>query len=62
MTYFIGIDIAKYKYDCFIYNHKDEVIYDSPYFFICQPPAFQTAQNNQSHNLLWPVSANPDQD
>ena len=26
MTYFIGIDIAKYKHDCFIHDHNGEVI------------------------------------
>ena len=29
MTYFIGIDIAKYKHDCFIMDHNGEVIYSS---------------------------------
>ena len=29
MTYWIGIDIAKYKHDCFIMNHHGEVIRDS---------------------------------
>lgn len=26
MTYFVGIDIAKYKHDCFICDHNGEVI------------------------------------
>ena len=26
MTYFVGIDIAKFKHDCFIMNHEGEVI------------------------------------
>ena len=26
MTYFVGIDIAKYKHDCFIHDHNGEVI------------------------------------
>ena len=29
MTYFIGIDIAKYKHDCFIMDHNGEVIFES---------------------------------
>lgn len=29
MTYFIGIDIAKYKHDCFIMDHNGEVIRNS---------------------------------
>ena len=29
MTYFIGIDLAKYKHDCFIMNQNGEVIRDS---------------------------------
>ncbi len=29
MTYWIGIDIAKHKHDCFIMNHHGEVIRDS---------------------------------
>lgn len=29
MTYFVGIDIAKYKHDCFIHNHNGEVIHHS---------------------------------
>ena len=29
MTYFVGIDIAKRKHDCFIMNHHGEVIRDS---------------------------------
>jgi len=29
MTYFIGIDIAKYKHDCFIMDHNGEVIFKS---------------------------------
>ena len=29
MTFFIGIDIAKYKHDCFILNHEGEVIRSS---------------------------------
>ena len=29
MTFFIGIDIAKYKHDCFILNHEGEVIRES---------------------------------
>lgn len=29
MTYFIGLDIAKYKHDCFIMNENEEVIKDS---------------------------------
>ena len=29
MTYFVGIDIAKHKHDCFIMNHQGEVIRDS---------------------------------
>lgn len=29
MTYFIGIDIAKFKHVCFIKNHNDEVIQNS---------------------------------
>lgn len=29
MTFFIGIDIAKYKHDCFILDHEGEVIRDS---------------------------------
>lgn len=29
MTFFVGIDIAKYKHDCFIMNHHGEVIRDS---------------------------------
>ena len=26
MTYFVGIDIAKFKHDCFIVNENGEVI------------------------------------
>lgn len=33
MTYWIGIDIAKHKHDCFILNHQGEVIRDSFSFF-----------------------------
>ena len=29
MTYFIGIDIAKYKHDCFVMDHNGEVIFKS---------------------------------
>ena len=29
MTYFIGIDLAKYKHDCFIMDENGEVIRDS---------------------------------
>lgn len=29
MTYFIGIDIAKFKHDCFIMDHNGEVIHNS---------------------------------
>jgi len=29
MTYFIGIDIAKFKHVCFIMNHNGEIIRDS---------------------------------
>lgn len=29
MTFFIGIDIAKYKHDCFVLNHEGEVIRES---------------------------------
>ena len=29
MTYFVGIDIAKYKHDCFIHDHNGEVIHHS---------------------------------
>ena len=29
MTYFVGIDIAKFKHDCFIMNHEGEVIRNS---------------------------------
>lgn len=29
MTYFIGIDIAKFKHDCFIMDHNGEVIFNS---------------------------------
>ena len=29
MTYFIGIDIAKYKHDCFVMDHNGEVIFNS---------------------------------
>lgn len=29
MTYFVGIDIAKFKHDCFIMNHEGEVIRSS---------------------------------
>ena len=29
MTYFIGIDIAKFKHDCFIMDHNGEVIRNS---------------------------------
>ena len=29
MTYFIGIDIAKFKHVCFIKDHNDEVIQNS---------------------------------
>ena len=29
MTFFIGIDIAKRKHDCFIMDHQGEVIRDS---------------------------------
>lgn len=29
MTFLVGIDIAKYKHDCFIMNHDGEVIRDS---------------------------------
>lgn len=29
MTFFIGIDIAKYKHDCFIVDHEGEVIQES---------------------------------
>lgn len=29
MTYFIGIDIAKYKHDCFIMEHNGEVVRNS---------------------------------
>lgn len=29
MTYFVGIDIAKHKHDCFIMNHLGEIIHDS---------------------------------
>ena len=29
MTYFVGIDIAKYKHDCFIQDHNGEVIHNS---------------------------------
>lgn len=29
MTYFVGIDVAKYKHDCFIQDHNGEVIHKS---------------------------------
>ena len=29
MTYFVGIDIAKYKHDCFIHDHNGVVIHHS---------------------------------
>ena len=29
VTYFIGIDIAKFKHDCFIMDHNGEVIHNS---------------------------------
>ena len=29
MTYFIGIDLVKYKHDCFIMDENGEVIRDS---------------------------------
>ena len=29
MTFFIGIDIAKYKHDCFVMDHNGEVIFNS---------------------------------
>lgn len=32
MTYFIGIDIAKYKHDCFVMDHNGEVIFN-PFTF-----------------------------
>lgn len=43
MTFFVGIDIAKYKHDCFIQDHNGEVIHSSFTFY-----------NNQSgfKNLL----------
>lgn len=29
MTYFIGLDIAKHKHDCYVMNKKKETIIDS---------------------------------
>ena len=29
MTYFIGLDLAKYKHDCFVTNENGEIIKDS---------------------------------
>ena len=44
MTYFIGIDIAKYKHDCFIMDQNGEVIRDS-FSFTNDSEGFNTLLN-----------------
>lgn len=43
--YYVGIDISKYKHDCFIYNETGEVIQENLSFT-------NTTQNNFTTNIL----------
>ena len=54
MTYFIGIDIAKYKHDCFIMDHNGEVIFKS-FTFSNDKTGF-----NQFYSIL--CTLNPNQE
>ena len=45
MTYYVGIDIAKYKHDCFIADDSGSVIRDS----------FSFKNNNEGFNFLLPI-------
>ena len=44
MTYFIGLDLAKYKHDCFVMNENGEVIKDS-FSFSNDSTGFNTLLN-----------------
>lgn len=44
MTYFIGLDLAKFKHDCFVMNHDGEVIKDS-FSFANDSNGFNTLLN-----------------
>jgi len=54
MTYFIGLDLAKFKHDCFVMDHNGEVIKDS----------FSFANDSNGFNTLLNVlnSLNPNQE
>jgi len=57
MTFFIGIDIAKYKHDCFILNHEGEVIRESFSFtndragFVYLKEILSTLDSNQTMRI-----------
>jgi len=44
MTYFIGLDLSKFKHDCFVMNHNGEVIKDS-FSFANDSNGFNTLLN-----------------
>lgn len=44
MTYFIGLDLAKYKHDCFVMNENNEIIKDS-FSFTNDSTGFSTLLN-----------------
>ena len=44
MTYFIGLDLAKFKHDCFIMNEYGEIIRNS-FSFTNDQPGFNTLRD-----------------